>query len=245
MGLILALGAFALAACGGGERQDADEPEGEFPVAIVNAGFPAKQRLAQTSDLLLSVRNDGDETIPNLAVTINTSRQDDAGAAPEEDATEDTDPEQTTGEEGAQANGSFAVVSEQLDLAIPSRPVWILESGYPKLAEETAAAGAEAAQTNTFAFGALEAGDTIEIVWKVTPVQTGNYVIDYELAAGLYGNAVAVTDDGSVPAGEFVVQITDVPPQTRVTDDGKVVPIKKSDIIGQAGSEEQQQELGN
>ena len=48
-----------------------------------------------------------------------------------------------------------------------------------------------------------------------------------------------------VPEGEFVAQISDVPPQTRVTDDGKVVPIKKSDVIGQAGSEGQKQELGN
>ena len=36
------------------------------------------------------------------------------------------------------------------------------------------------------------------------------------------------------------MRITDAPPQTRVDDDGKVVPIKKSDIIGQAGNEEQQ-----
>jgi len=259
MGLILALSAFALAACGGGERQDADEPEGEFPVAIVNAEFPAKQRLAQTSDLLLSVRNDGDEAIPNLAVTINTRRQADAGEVEvettitdDEDVTiseeELTEEETTITEEeetGPLANGPFSVISEQEDLAIPSRPVWILEEGYPKLAGGTESAGAEAAQTNTFAFGALEPGDTIEIVWRVTPVQGGSYAIDYELAAGLQGKAVAVTDDGSVPEGEFVVQITDLPPQTRVTDDGKVVEIKKSDIIGQAGSDEQKQELGN
>jgi hypothetical protein len=259
MGLILALGVISLAACGGGERQDADEPEGEFPVAIVNAEFPPKQRLAETSELLLSVRNDGDETIPDLAVTINTRRQQDAGEVEVEATITDgedvtiseeelTEEEATVTEEeetGPLANGPFSVLSEQPDLAIPSRPVWILEEGYPKLAGEANSAGAEAAQTNTFAFGALEPGETIEIVWKVTPVQSGNYVIDYELAAGLQGKAVAVTDDGSVPEGEFVVQITDVPPQTRVTDDGKVVPIKKSDIIGQAGSDEQQQELGD
>jgi len=258
MGLILALASFALAACGGGERQDVDEPEGEFPVAIVNAEFPAKQRLAQTPELLLSVRNDGDETIPDLAVTINTRRQLDAGeveietAIEEEDVTiseEELTEEETTVTEEEEteplANGPFSVISEQQDLAIPSRPVWILEEGFPKLAGETNSAGAEAAQTNTFAFGALEPGDTIEIVWKVTPVQSGNYVIDYELAAGLQGKAVAVTDDGSVPEGEFVVQISNLPPQTRVTDDGKVVPIQKSDVIGQAGSNEQEQGLGN
>ena len=247
-----------LVACGGGERQDAGEPEGEFPVAILDAEFPAKQRLAQTSDLLLTVRNDGDETIPDLAITINTRRQQEAGEVEvtetidegEESVTIDeeelTEEEETITEEeetGPIANGPFSVISEQVDLAIPSRPVWILEEGYPQLAGAGGSAGAEAAQTNTFAFGPLEPGDLLEIVWKLTPVQSGAYVIDYELAAGLQGKAVAVTDDGSIPEGEFVVQITARPPQTRVTDDGKVVPIRKSDIIGQAGSEQQQQEL--
>ena len=257
-GLIVALGSLGLVACGGGERQDADEPEGEFPVAIVSAEFPAKQRLAQTSNLLLSVRNDSDEPIPDLAITINTRRQLDAGEVEVTETIEETDESVTIAEEdlteeettiteeeesGPIANGPFSVISEQPDLAIPSRPVWILEESYPRLVGEDESAGAEAAQTNTFAFGELEPGETIEIDWKVTPVQAGNYVIDYELAAGLQGNAVAVTDDGSVPEGEFVVRITAVPPQTRVNDAGKVVPIRKSDIIGQAGSEEQRQEL--
>ena len=46
MGLLVALCSIGVAACGGGERQDADEPEGEFPVDIVNASFASKQRLA-------------------------------------------------------------------------------------------------------------------------------------------------------------------------------------------------------
>ena len=79
----------------------------------------------------------------------------------------------------------------------------------------------------------------------MTPVQAGTYTVHYRVAAGLQGKAVAVTEDGSVPEGEFVVQITDAPPQTRVNDAGKVVPIKQGDIIGQAGSEEQKQELGS
>jgi hypothetical protein len=260
MGLILAVGSLTVAACGGGERQDVNEPEGDFPVAIINAEFPAKQRLAQTSDLLLSVRNDGDEAIPDLAITINTRRQEEVEEVDTSTTIDESDESVTISEEeltaeettvakeeetGPIADGSFSVLSEQPGLAIPSRPVWILEQGYPKLAGETQSAGAEAAQTNTYAFGPLEPGDVIEMVWKLTPVQSGDYVIDYELAAGLQGKAVAVTDDGSVPEGEFVVRITDVPPQTRVTDDGKVVPIQKSDIIGQAGSEQQQQELGN
>jgi hypothetical protein len=213
----IALCTLGLAACGGGERQDEDEPEGEFPVEISTADFPNRQRLAQTSDLRLGIENVGEETIPDLAITIVT------------------DPD---------AEGSFSVISEQPDLAIPSRPVWILEQGYPKLAGEAESAGAEAAQSNTFSFGALEPGDTREIVWRVTPVQSGTYTVSYRVAAGLHGKAVAVTEGGSTPEGEFVVTITDVPPQTRVTDSGKVVPIEKSDIVGQAGSKKQRSEVG-
>jgi len=249
MGLLLALCSIAVAACGGGERQDADESEGEFPVDVVNASFASKQRLAETSNLTLSVANTGDETIPDLAITIWT----DAEAAPgvqtdgsdtDTGGTETSEGTTTTEESGPKAQGSFSVLSQQPDLAIPSRPVWILEQGYPKLAGETASAGAEAAQTDTFSFGSLDPNNTREIVWRLTPVQSGTYTVHYRIAAGLQGEAVAVTDDGSIPEGEFVVVITDVPPQTRVNDSGKVVPIQKGDIIGQAGTEKQKSELG-
>lgn len=185
---------------------------------MVAAEFPAKQRLAQTSDLELEVTNTGDETIPDLAITVFT------------------DPE---------ADGSFSVVSEQKDLAITSRPVWILEQGYPKLAGESAPAGAEATQTNTFSFGELAPGESKSIVWRVTPIVAGKYTVSYRIEAGLQGKARAVTEDGSTPEGEFSVDITDVPPQTRVNDKGEVVEIKPGDLIGQAGSKSQKEELGD
>jgi hypothetical protein len=242
MGFVVALSTIAVAACGG-ERQDADEPEGEFPVEVVNASFASKQRLAQTSDLTLSVANTGDETIPDLAITIWTDAE---GGETEGDSARGTETDGTPTEEesGPTAAGSFSVISQQPDLAIPSRPVWILEQGYPKLAGQTVSAGAEAAQTDTFSFGALDPNETREIVWRVTPVQPGTYTVHYRIAAGLQGKAVAVTGDGSVPEGEFVVVISDVPPQTRVDDAGNVVPIQKGDIIGQAGTEQQKSELG-
>src|SRR5512134_3222939 len=40
VGMLAAAPAVGAAACGGGGRQDADEPEGEFPVEIVAAEFP-------------------------------------------------------------------------------------------------------------------------------------------------------------------------------------------------------------
>jgi hypothetical protein len=242
MGLLLALCSIGIFACGG-ERQDEDEPEGEFPVEVVNASFASKQRLAQTSDLTMTVANTGEETIPDLAITIWTDAQEAPGA--EADGTETTGTQTTATEEsGPVAAGSFSVISSQPDLAIPSRPVWILEQGYPKLAGQTASAGAEAAQTDTFSFGPLDPNESREIVWRVTPVQPGTYTVHYRIAAGLQGKAVAVTGDGSVPEGEFVVVISDVPPQTRVNDAGEVVPIQQGDIIGQAGTRQQKSELG-
>jgi hypothetical protein len=242
IGLLIALSAAGISACGGGERQDADEPSGNFPVQIVSADFPSKQQLAQNTNLTLSVANTGDKTIPDLAITIFTASN--ASTSETQTSTTSTNGSTGTSSQGLpQAQGSFSVRSDQPGLAIPSRPVWILEEGYPKLAGQTASAGAEAAQTDTFSFGALAADQTRERVWNVTPVQPGTFTVHYRVAAGLQGKAKAVTGDGSVPEGEFVVRISSAPPQTRVNDAGKVVPIKPSDIIGQAGNQQQKSQL--
>src|SRR5262249_29671462 len=71
--LLVALSAVGVSACGGGQRQDATEPEGNFPVQIVSADFPSRQELAQNTNLTLAVANSGDQTIPNLAITIFTT----------------------------------------------------------------------------------------------------------------------------------------------------------------------------
>jgi hypothetical protein len=243
IGFAVALMAAGVASCGGGERQDANEPEGDFPVQIVSANFPSKQQLAQNTNLTLSVANTGDKAIPDLAITIFTS----SDASTSESSSSSTGTTGTGTSAASQnlptAQGSFSVRSEQQGLAIPFRPVWILESGFPKLAGQTASAGAEAAQTDTFAFGTLAANDTREMVWNVTPVQAGTYTVHYRVAAGLQGKAKAVTGDGSIPEGEFVVRISSAPPQTRVNDAGQVVPIKPSDVIGQAGNQQQKSEL--
>ena len=199
--------ALTLAACGGDEqRQDADEPSGDFPVAVTSAKFPTDQRLAQTSDLRLVVENTGSDQLPNLAVTVWTG--DDKGG------------------------GSFNVASDQPGLANPNRPVWILENGFPKVAtssdesvkdlDAAPTAGADVAQTDTFAFGPLAAGDSKDIVWRVTPVDAGTYTLHYELAAGLNGKAKAVGDDGSPVEGEFVVTINDKPQRATVDATGNV-----------------------
>lgn len=79
---LLPLSAFAVG-CGGGERQDANEPSGSFPVQITKASFPAKQSLAQSSELKITVRNPGTRPLPDVAVTVDSfsSSSDQAGLA--------------------------------------------------------------------------------------------------------------------------------------------------------------------
>jgi hypothetical protein len=100
-----ALVAVALAGCGG-QRQDADEPEGTFRVEISDASFPSHQTIAQSTRLRISVRNTDRRTLPNVAVTVET-RPTRAGAAPI----------------------AFGEADSDTRLADPEKPVWIVDAG--------------------------------------------------------------------------------------------------------------------
>jgi len=66
------IAAILLAACGGAkEKQNADEPEGDWAVRVVDASFPGRQRLADEVELRITVRNEDNRSIPNLAVTVD------------------------------------------------------------------------------------------------------------------------------------------------------------------------------
>ena len=73
----------AVAGCGGGERQDADEPEGSYRVDVVEAKFPTATKLAERSNLVIAVKNVDTKTIPNVAVTVKSfdTRRDDPNLA--------------------------------------------------------------------------------------------------------------------------------------------------------------------
>jgi hypothetical protein len=58
-------------ACGGAEAQDENEPEGTWTVEVVDASFPGRQRLADQVEFKITIRNADDDTIPNLAVTVD------------------------------------------------------------------------------------------------------------------------------------------------------------------------------
>jgi hypothetical protein len=66
-----ALVVLGTAACGGGAKQGADEPSGTYRVAIVRSSFPRRQHVAAPTRLVIAVRNTGDKTVPDVAVTVD------------------------------------------------------------------------------------------------------------------------------------------------------------------------------
>lgn len=195
--------ALALAACGGDPSSpQTTEAARAYPVDVVTAEFPTKQRLGQTSLLRIGVRNAGEREMPALTVTISIA-----------------------GEEGRTSSLPFGFRDPQPGLAQPDRPVWVLAARYPKRAGSSEPAGAETSNEKTFEFGPLGPGETTEAVWKVSAVKTGNFRLLYEIAAGLGGKAKAESAPGTEAGGSFAVRITEVPPEVVVTDRGEVVDI--------------------
>jgi hypothetical protein len=194
----------ALSACGGGARQDANEPKATFPVQIAAATFPTSQTLAQHTHLVIAVRNSGSRTIPNVAVTI-------------------TDPKYGT---SVQAFGKYL---NQPGLASHSRPVWIVDrSPAPGgtcaySCQSGGPGGAVTAYSNTWSLGALRPGQTAKFDWSLTAILPGKYVVEYQVAAGLNGKAKARLSGGGIPKGKFVVTITNKPQQSYVNGSGQVV----------------------
>jgi hypothetical protein len=90
---------------GGGARQDAGEPSGDFKVEVVDASFPRSQHVAETVVLRLRVRNADTRALP-VAVTVETGPSG-PGLAP----------------------AAFGQGSNDPRLADSTRPVWVLDRG--------------------------------------------------------------------------------------------------------------------
>jgi len=203
---VAAVLSLSLAACGDDDSPSSSERKsasGPFEVKVVRADFPTRQRLGQTSLLRIGVRNTGEETVPSLTMTVSVG-----------------------GEAGRASSLPFGIRSAEPGLAQPDRPVWVLSEKYPRVGRSSQSAGAENASRKSFDFGPLDAGETVEAVWKVTASRTGSYRLLYSIGAGLTGEAKAETADGVEPGGSFAVRIVDVPPETVVTDSGDVVEIE-------------------
>lgn len=66
-----ALLAGSISGCGGGEQQDANEPSGNYEVAISKVSFPRRQGLGEISKLVITVQNTGQSEIPDITMTVN------------------------------------------------------------------------------------------------------------------------------------------------------------------------------
>ena len=185
------LAAAVLTGCGG-ERQDADEPEGEFTLEVVEASFPERQSIAERSTMRIEVRNTDDREIPNLAVTVET----------EPDG---------RGEAGV----AFAQAGDDPRLADADRPVWVVdrgpEGGTTAYTNTWALGPLFPGQSKTFEWRvtAVRPGD-FSIGYRVSPGLDGKAVpAQGQRTTGSFDVTVAdepvparVNDEGEVVRGE-------------------------------------------
>jgi hypothetical protein len=176
--LVLLLAVLAAGCGGGGARQDADEPSGEFKVQIVSASFPKTQHIAQPVQLKLRVRNADDQTLHNVAVTVETKASEGNAAI------------------------AFGLRSTDPALADSGRPVWVLDEG-PAGGDvanvntwSAGTLGPGETKELTWKLVASRAGD-YTIGYRVAPGLTGSA----KPAAGDTSGSFDVTiDDEPVPA---------------------------------------------
>ncbi|MBN1528993.1 MAG: hypothetical protein JW895_08025 [Thermoleophilaceae bacterium] len=193
-GAVVAIVLTAGAGCGGGEPQDANEPSGNFTVEVVDATFPKTQKLGRQSDLEITVRNAGDDAVPNLAVTVN-------GFSVRSEEPDLSDPNRPV-------------------FAVNGLPV---EIGAQPDAREATPRGCDTAYVNTWACGELAPDAERTLRWTVTAVKTGPYEIDYRVAAGLNGKAKAIVSGGGPAEGNFTGTVSAKPNHTLIGPDGKTV----------------------
>ncbi|MGI8863270.1 MAG: hypothetical protein ACR2JH_02550 [Solirubrobacteraceae bacterium] len=195
--------------CGGGARQDVNEPTGRYQVAVTTARFPSTQRLSQHTHLVIAIRNASHKTIPDVAVTVcNVSCN-----APAQ-------PGSGTG------TAAFSENIQTTGLANPSRPVWIVDRPPGPCQYSCRSGGPGAAVTaysNTWALGRLRPGATATFDWGVTAIKPGRHVIEYAVAAGLNGKAKAVLSGGGRPSGTFSVTVLSKPQHSYVSNSGQIV----------------------
>jgi hypothetical protein len=218
LGIVSAL---ALAACGG-ERLDVNEPHANFTVSVPVHTFPASQTMSGHTHLVLKIRNDSNQTIPNVAVTLcNVTCKWGAPAG-----------------EGVYAQPFAAGPPKpQPGGAAPSNQnatyqVWIVDkppdpSGCKGRGGYSCAGGsfggAATYDANTWALGPLKPGRIQTFDWSVTAVKPGHWTVAWVVSAGLSGKAKALLSDGSLPQGTFPVTISAKPGQSYVDNSGKIV----------------------
>ena len=170
----------ALSGCGGGESQDANEPEGTYRLEVADASFPAKQGIAEQTTMRIRVRNPERRTVPNVAVTVETK--------------------------GAEAGDGVTAFGQKADdsrLADANRPIWILDQepvgGTSAYANTWSLGPLKGGETKTFEWKltAVEPG-SYSLAYRVAPGLDGKA----RLAAGskARGTFAVTVGDEPVPA---------------------------------------------
>jgi hypothetical protein len=173
----------------GGARQDASETKGNFTVRILKAGFPARQSIARPTRLLLAVQNTGSETVPDIAVSLNSLSY-------------------TENYPELAANKRPIWAIEEGPGAIPKRLV--------PTQTVSPAGGSQTAYVSTWALGPLAPGHIQTFLWRLTPVKPGLHIVHYTVAAGLAGKARTQLANGARATGHFTVYIAPQPPPSHV-----------------------------
>ena len=187
----------ALAGCGGGSRQDANEPEATYRMKVTRVSFPRLQAVARPVKLEIVIRNVGAKTAPKVAVTVDSLTYNSRFAAL-------ADPRRPIW------------VVERGPGAIAKPPVESQEVSVP--------GGAQTAAVKTWALPSLAPGHAARFVWELVPVKPGTYTLHFGFAAGLSGKSKARLAVGS-QRGAVTVHIAGRPPATHVNPKtGKVVP---------------------
>jgi hypothetical protein len=181
----------------GGVRQDAHEPQGNFTVRILKASFPARQSIARPTHLVLRVQNTGAETVPDIAVSVDSLSY-----------------TENYPELAASKRPIWAI--EAGPGAIPKRLVPTQTVSPP--------GGGQTVYVSTWALGPLAPGHTQTFLWRLTPVKPGLHIVHYTVAAGLAGKARAQLANGAPATGHFAVYIAPKPPPSHVDPEtGQIV----------------------
>jgi hypothetical protein len=193
---LLCFAALLVSGCGGGAKQDAREPAGNFSLDVLQASFPRHQAIARPATLELKVRNSGTQAAPNVAVTVNSFEY--AEQFPEL---------------AADKRPIWIVDAGPGDTHHPAQTAAVSPVG-----------GGQTAYVDTWALGRLAPGATQTFRWLVAPVKSGVHTVTYTVAAGLAGKARAVNANGDPVQGALTADIASSPPLTHVNPNtGQVV----------------------
>ncbi len=158
-------------------------------MALVHASFPATQAVARPTSLQLELRNTGNHTVPNVAVTLDSFYY-------------------TSTYSQLAADKRPVWVVEQGPGTIPVRGAESQVVSPP--------GGGQTAYVSTWALGPLAPGKSQTFLWRVAPVKAGVHTVHFTVAADLAGRAKAELASGGAVRGQFTANVAAAPPSRHV-----------------------------